>query len=162
MNSKQKIKNLAAAKARFIARRKAKLCYRCNSSIWNAHPKSGLCETHFNSVKAYIASTQPAKILATRIRVMTHYCGGTPFCQCPGCTTSYIGFLQMDHVEGDGASHTYVGKFTGEVTKYSGATLLKWIEKNNYPEGFQVLCANCNSPGGKGIKKQCPMHGQHH
>jgi hypothetical protein len=160
MNSKSK--NLAAAKARFLARRSMKLCYRCDSPLWSELPKSGLCEKHYEMLKDQINATQPAKILALRIRVMTHYCGGPPFCQCLGCRTTYIGFLQMDHVAGDGATHTYTGKFSGKTIKYTGTALLKWIEKNNYPEGFQVLCANCNGPGGKGVKKQCPMHGQLH
>jgi len=33
------------------------------------------------------------------------------------------------------------------------ATLYLWLEKQNYPEGFQVLCANCNTARTKGV---CP------
>jgi len=40
-----------------------------------------------------------------RYEVFSHYCGGEPHCQCPGCKTTFIEFLQLDHVNGDGAAH---------------------------------------------------------
>ena len=32
--------------------------------------------------------------------------------------------------------------------------LLKWIIKNNFPKGFQILCHNCNSA--KAVYGKCP------
>ncbi len=93
---------------------------------------------------------------ALRLGVLIHYCGGSPHCQCPGCRTTYVGFLQMDHVNGDGAKHlTPSGK-----QRLLGTALYKWLRKNNYPEGFQVLCANCN--GAKGTSAACPCAGTDH
>lgn len=55
-------------------------------------------------------------------------------CKCCGETTPE--FLQIDHVNNDGAEHRR------EVG--TGNAVYWWLIKNNYPEGFQVLCANCN------------------
>lgn len=93
---------------------------------------------------------------ALKLEVMTHYCGGEPHCQCPGCSTRFIRFLQMDHVNGDGSKHLKNGY------RLSGATLLHWLKENNYPEGFQVLCCNCNGMGSKSNKKACALYGQPH
>jgi hypothetical protein len=93
---------------------------------------------------------------ALRLEVFTHYCGGeTPSCQCPGCTTTYIEFLQLDHINGDGAKHRKENNLgTG------GPRLWRWVRAQRYPEGFQVLCRNCN--GAKFTRAACPLSGQQH
>jgi hypothetical protein len=92
-----------------------------------------------------------------KLEVFTHYCSGEPHCQCPGCRTVFLGFLQTDHILGNGCEH-----FNLKGKRMGGLLLWQWLKKNNYPPGFQILCANCNSPGGKGRKEQCPMSGQIH
>ena len=87
---------------------------------------------------------------ALRLEVFTHYCGGKPHCMCPGCETTFIGFLQLDHIDGK-AKKGY---------EHRGSSLLNWIKRNGYPEGFQVLCANCNSA--KRQDEDCPMAYQWH
>jgi hypothetical protein len=91
-----------------------------------------------------------------KLEVFTHYCNGeTPHCQCPGCTVTFIGFLQLDHVNGDGAKHRKDNKlFTG------AAMLWRWVRKQGYPADFQVLCRNCN--GAKFNYPACPLSGQPH
>jgi hypothetical protein len=49
------------------------------------------------------------------------------------CGISDIRCLSIDHIKGDGAKHR----------KKIKTELNYWIEKNNYPEGFQILCMNC-------------------
>ena len=68
--------------------------------------------------------------------VFDHY-GGT--CAC--CGESHLIFLTIDHVNNDGADHR-----RKQVTKAPllGKTMYRWLKKNNYPSGFQVLCFNCN------------------
>jgi hypothetical protein len=88
----------------------------------------------------------------TKILVMTHYCKGNPHCMCPGCCTIFIGFLQMDHINGGGSKNRVE----------TGKDLIYWLRYHNFPKGFQVLCANCNGLGGKGTGKRCPMHGKPH
>ena len=64
--------------------------------------------------------------------VFDHY-GGT--CTC--CGESHIIFLVIDHINNDGAKHRRNG--CGQ-----GADLYRWLKKNDYPSGYQVLCWNCN------------------
>jgi hypothetical protein len=76
---------------------------------------------------------------ALRLEVFSHYCGGTPCCQCPGCTVTYIGFLTLDHVNGDGTKHRKENRLG------TGSSLLwQWVKAQGYPPEFQVLCCNCN------------------
>lgn len=65
-----------------------------------------------------------------REQVLDHY-GRS--CACCGETTSL--FLTIDHVNDDGAAHRRsIGRFS----------LPMWIVENGFPEGFQILCYNCN------------------
>lgn len=87
-----------------------------------------------------------------RLEVLTHYSGGVkPFCKC--CGEDEILFLQIDHINGDGADHRR--KLKEEIGYYPGGNGLPyWLKKNGYPEGFQILCANCNL--GKRTGLDCP------
>lgn len=77
-----------------------------------------------------------------KTRVMSYYSNGTPRCAC--CGTTYMSHLTIDHVENNGAEHrTNIGR----------TSLHRWLAVNNYPTGFQVLCANCNLA--KEIDGQC-------
>ena len=78
-----------------------------------------------------------------KIEVMTHYTGETPRCQCCGEMT--IEFLAMDHINGGGRKHYQAIKW---------GTIYRWLKKNGYPDGFQVLCNNCNMA--KGMFGACP------
>lgn len=81
-----------------------------------------------------------------RLEVLTTLCKGTPKCQCCGETT--IQFLAIDHINGGGNRHRR------EVVGGSGAYVYSWLKKNNYPDGFQVLCNNCNQA--KSNYGKCP------
>jgi hypothetical protein len=92
---------------------------------------------------------------AIRLEVFSHYCGGVPRCQCPGCTVTYIGFLTLDHVNGDGAKHRKENRLgTGSVL------LWQWVKAQGYPSEFQVLCCNCNHSKFNG--PACALSGQVH
>jgi hypothetical protein len=54
-------------------------------------------------------------------------------------------FLSIDHVDGGGYQHRKQLKDDG---------LYRWLKRNKYPTGFQVLCMNCNVA--KGHFGQCP------
>lgn len=60
---------------------------------------------------------------------------GGPTCAC--CGEDIEEFLEIDHIYGDGRKHR------AELAK-RGSYFYYWLKKNNYPEGFQVLCSNCN------------------
>lgn len=56
-------------------------------------------------------------------------------CSCPGCKETIEAFLSLDHVNNDGAEHRKA---------VDRRKIYKWLAQNNYPDGFQVLCMNCN------------------
>ena len=67
-----------------------------------------------------------------RAEVLRHY--GT---KCACCGETEPKFLAIDHMNNDGAAHRK------EIGK-SSQSILYWLRDNNYPEGFQLLCHNCN------------------
>ncbi len=71
-----------------------------------------------------------------RLQCLIHYSGNPPHCQCPNCTETEIKFLSIDHINGHGNEHK---RQIGGSDK-----LYRWLIKNNFPEGFQILCYNCN------------------
>jgi len=81
-----------------------------------------------------------------RLEALIHYGGDTPKCSC--CSESHIEFLTVDHIDGHGNQHRK------EHGGDSSTNFYLWLEKNNYPKGFQVLCWNCNCS--KGIYGFCP------
>ncbi len=85
-----------------------------------------------------------------RLSVLTHYGGDPPKCAC--CGESEIKFLTIDHINGRGREdHKRVG---------GGSGFYCWLKRNNFPEGFQVLCYNCNCT--KGFYGQCPHQALDH
>jgi len=74
-------------------------------------------------------------------REVLDYYGGK--CTCCGETT--FEFLAIDHVNGNGAEHRRETKLR---------EICRWLRDNNYPDGFQVLCHNCNLA--KGFYGKCP------
>lgn len=86
-----------------------------------------------------------AKSSATKMKadVMAHYGGA---CAC--CGTDDLWVLSIDHINGDGAAHRRELKARGETFGYH------WLKKNGFPDGFQVLCLNCNLA--RGFYGYCP------
>ncbi len=59
--------------------------------------------------------------------------------KCVCCGEKGIYFLELDHINNDGAEHRRELKTGG-----AGATY-KYVKKHNFPKDrFQLLCANCN------------------
>lgn len=76
-----------------------------------------------------------------KIAVFNKY--GGCLCSCSACPLNQSCdpiFLTIDHINEDGNKH--LNKYN---KRYSGRQLYRWLEKNNYPAGFQVLCWCCNS-----------------
>ena len=55
--------------------------------------------------------------------------------KCVHCGETNIAFLTVDHVNNDGAEHR---------RSIKNGNLRIWLRKNNFPDGFQILCNNCN------------------
>ena len=66
--------------------------------------------------------------------VLMHYGGGQ--CVCVRCGFTDLRTLSIDHIEGGG---------TRERIKFSalGSQFYRRLQKNNYPDGYQTLCMNC-------------------
>ena len=80
-----------------------------------------------------------------RLAVLNYYSKGKLECNC--CGERIYKFLAIDHIDnryGTGKEHRI----------RSGYALQDWIIRNNFPEGFQILCHNCNVA--KGHDGVCP------
>jgi hypothetical protein len=64
---------------------------------------------------------------------------------CACCGESNIAFLTVDHIDG-------YKKGSGEPR--AGNKLYGWLAKQDFPNGFQILCWNCNAA--KGMFGACP------
>jgi len=69
---------------------------------------------------------------------------------CVCCGETSIGFLGIDHVNGDGAEHR---------KSVPGNQIYTWLRVNGFPPGFQVLCHNCNWYKRTGAECTCPYRG---
>lgn len=79
--------------------------------------------------------TSKSSRLKIRKEILIYYGGNPPRCAC--CNEDHYNFLSIDHKNNDGAVHRRkIG---------TGLRVYYWLKNNNYPEGFQVLCFNCNS-----------------
>ena len=86
--------------------------------------------------------------LKMKVEVFSYYSKGTPKCKC--CGVKELVFLTIDHINGGGRKH--LRKHSRELR--GGYVFYRWLKKNNYPKGFQILCYNCNC--GKRSSKKCP------
>lgn len=84
------------------------------------------------NIEGYKAYCRGSK-LKRKILVLTHYGNGK--LACVRCGYSDVRALTIDHIWGGGRNHA---KEIG-----SGGSLYGWLKKNNFPNGFQTLCANC-------------------
>lgn len=79
--------------------------------------------------------------IKNKMLVFNHYSNGVPRCAC--CNESDDRFLTVDHINNDGAEH-----------RKSVSNIYSWLVRNGFPDGFQILCYNCNCA--KGIYGECP------
>jgi hypothetical protein len=82
--------------------------------------------------------------------VIAHYGG---MCSC--CGENHIEFLTIDHINGGGNAERR--KIFG-LEKKVGSRFYEWLIHNNFPEGYQVLCADCNMAKGRSKAIHCPVH----
>jgi hypothetical protein len=82
-------------------------------------------------------------------QVISHYSNGTMLCFC--CGEKHIEFLTIDHINGGGTMHRKELRKAGISL---GTGFYRWLIKQNYPDGYRVLCFNCNQA--RGLYGQCP------
>lgn len=93
-------------------------CTKCGATNGNG-------KRHCNSCLARVRGRNDV----IRKQVLDHYGNA---CAC--CGESTYEFLQIDHIANNGAEHR----------RTIGKGIYGWLIRNNYPPGFQILCANCN------------------
>jgi hypothetical protein len=128
-------KNLAFIAKRSAKRREQGICIQCGKRKIDKKSKSR-CRKCLDKAKN---RTDPKKSREKtqaynrnlRITALEVY-GGS--CKC--CGESEERFLCIDHIEDNGADHRR------EIG--GGGRIYRWLKKNDYPSGFQTLCANCN------------------
>lgn len=79
--------------------------------------------------------------------VLWHYSHGTLACKSCGNPDARV--LTIDHIMGGGCAHRK--EIVNRPGGPSGTEFFIWLIKNNFPEGYQVLCFNCNCTKGAPI-----------
>ena len=69
--------------------------------------------------------------------LVAHYSNGANKCVC--CGESEVRFLTIDHINGNGSEHRKLTKCG------TGSVFYCWLIREGMPEGYQVLCYNCNN-----------------
>lgn len=106
--------------------KKTGICINCRTK--KARAKGVRCEACHELHKQYYKE-QRKRLMA---QVLDHY-GNC--CAC--CGEIEPMFLTIDHINGGGNIHRrQIGK--------ASVVLHRWLIKNDFPKGFQVLCFNCN------------------
>lgn len=85
---------------------------------------------------------------ARKIAVLKHYSKSEiPVCAC--CGELEVAFLALDHTKGNGAAHR---------KELKGKSPYSWVVDEGFPEGFRILCHNCNMANG--MYGFCPHQGR--
>jgi hypothetical protein len=106
------------------------LCMNCNSSIGSYK----YCPHYENRKFINENLSKTAKYLRKfKLKALKAYGGENPSCVC--CGIHYTEFLCIDHINEDGNKHR---------KKIRSHSLYKWLEDNEYPSGFRILCWSCN------------------
>ena len=58
---------------------------------------------------------------------------------CRWCGQGDIDVLCVDHIDNSGAAHRKAQR------GLTGDSMYKWLVRNGYPSGYQILCFNCNT-----------------
>lgn len=125
-------------------------CRVCNKKRWKGYYQKnkvrlkGKKNTYWNGLsqeqkeKKYAALRERSR--KKRLQVLEKY--GE---KCVCCGENEVKFLEIDHINNDGAEHR---------RKMGSSMIVQWLIKRGYPKGFQLLCSNCNMA--KGRYGKCP------
>ena len=96
---------------------------------------------YYRALKKYCHYVWREKL---RRLVFGHYSNQTYKCAC--CGESEQDFLVIDHIHGRGNEHR---RATFGKINAGGYKMHRWLVKQDFPQGFQLLCSNCNTSKGK-------------
>ena len=73
------------------------------------------------------------EVVKLKKEVLSHYSKNI---SCVNCNESELEFLAIDHI----ASR----KSVGHSRSFGSTAIYRWLKKQGFPSGYQVLCHNCN------------------
>ena len=118
-------------------RRQTGICLAKGCQQHVGSPNRTYCQVH-----AEVARRRNRKRLQRAKReVLMHYGN----CRCACCGETQMEFLSIDHMNGGGRRHR---------SDFGIGNMYVWLRKHNFPDGYQVLCMNCNFA--KGRFGRCP------
>ena len=88
--------------------------------------------------------------LTPKTLVILHY---GPLCACCGTPDNPDhppSRLEIDHIDGKGKAHR------AKIGIAGGPPFYRWLIRNGFPPGYQVLCHECNMS--KGTEERCGLH----
>ena len=95
-------------------------------------------KAHYRETRETILEKQKARCAKQKFLAIKYYSEGKMDCAC--CGETRYRTLAFDHINGGGGKHRKELKNT---------FMPRWLIKNNFPAGFQILCMNCNFTKGK-------------
>lgn len=104
-----------------------------------------VAKLYYEKNKERLVGVRKARHQRLKFFILHYYSGGKPKCAC--CGINDIEFLTIDHINGGGGTHRK------SMKAYS---IYVWLKRENLPEGYRVLCMNCNFALGK--FGYCPHH----
>ncbi len=119
-------------------------CNKCGIELTgeNTYSSLGNCSICIDCHK----KNSKERCLGYKKTVMMYYSNGTMKCAC--CGETHIEFLTIDHINNDGAKHRK------DINSGGGHSFYRWLINNNFPQGYRVLCFNCNCS--LGMYGYCP------
>jgi hypothetical protein len=109
------------------------ICYKCMAPPQN----KGMCEKCWSGIR------ERRRAIYKQLRYDALLAYGE---ECDCCGEDSKEFLNIDHINGGGNQHR---KEVGHSCQF-----LRWLKRNGYPNGFRILCFNCNCA--MGIYGYCP------
>lgn len=127
---------------------KGRICIKCYKKNYNKIPRSGFCilckrtshvawHKHPEYGRICGSCSHHLRNKAIKLETLLHYSKGK--LSCNNCRYSKnINALELDHIQGGG------NKSRKELNSEGGTNYMSKLKKRGFPEGYQVLCANCN------------------
>lgn len=116
-----------------------RLCWANRKRTWDIRvdPNTGRTNRQISSAKTWLKYSNEQKRHREKLRytVIEHYSNGTMACAC--CKEDTYQFLAIDHI-------IPVGRKPKDGSPRSSAVLYRWLIRNGFPNGYRILCHNCN------------------
>jgi len=109
----------------------------------NKDRRHQLNKEYYERNKGRKCQEQRERCKRIRYEVLCHYSSNPPECGC--CHEKILDFLTIDHMNGYKNSADYGQTRAKTLTWNTKEKICLWLKRNNFPEGYQVLCFNCNS-----------------